>query len=245
MAIYENTVDISKLKHNPDVIKKKFKTVGDTIICKDDIYVMFPEKFIPKRLAIMGPTIKLVSLYAILDKNYNYATVIAPVYITLTPSNVNDVIVNGVMYKLLEFSKDSVYCGNRNLVQNDSFMYDLFTELYRLGNIPWYINYKMLSNIFLESKKYANSNIGNDPLAFEILSAIIARDVKDKKVQYRHIINSIDANKPISYVGIDDRLYAYDNTVAKIMGSYMEDGLTTAILDPEKETTLLSSLLRA
>ena len=124
-------------------------------------------------------------------------------------------------------------------------MYDIFDEFFVQGNVPWYLNYDDLSNIFIESKKYANSNIGSDPLAFEILSSIVTRSSEDKKVYYRHLITSGNNKIKPDYVGLNNPYYSFDNTGAKLIGSRFGAGLNVALVEPEKKTSATSQILRA
>jgi len=241
----DGVLDTSKLKHNPTAIGKLFKNTGDSTFCTDDLYVVFPERYINKKLAVMGSTVKLLSVYAVIDKSYNYAVVIAPIYTYIQPTNVTSIVVNGVVNKVLEFDKGSIFCADNNLLRDDSFMYDLFIEFFDQGKVPWYITYEKLAELLSESSKYAGSNIGNDPLAFEIMSAIVARDSKNKLNFYRHKIKSLDDKTPVEYVGLNNVVYAYDNTLSKIMGGYMETGITTAVVNKEERSNVVSKILRA
>jgi len=243
--MFDGVLDPAKLKHNPEAISKLFKITGDTTFCTDDLYVVFPERYVNKKLAVMGATVKLLSIYAVIDKDYNYAVVIAPIYTFIQPTNVTAVVVKGVVNKVLEFDKGSIFCADNNLVRDDSFMYDLFIEFFDQGKVPWYISYEKLAELLAESSKYAGSGIGNDPLAFEIMSAIIARDSKDKLNFYRHKIKSLDDKAPVEYVGLNNVVYAYDNTLSKVMGGYMETGITTAVVNKEDRSNTVSKILRA
>jgi len=243
--MFNGALNPTKLKHNPEIIKKLFKNKGDSIVATDDFYIIFPERYINKNLAVMGGTVKLLSVYAVVDKNMNYGVVMAPVFMEITPMNVTSVIVNGIVNKVLEINKGDPFVLNRNLLKVEGFMYDLFDEFFLQGKVPWYVTYTKLSELFLESYKYAGSRIGNDPLTMELITSITARSSTDKLVSYREIVKNPKTKLTPEYVGLNNVYYSYDNTLSKIMGGYMSVGITTAIVNKEEETTKVSALLRA
>lgn len=240
-------INLSSLKRNPDVFKKYFKYVGDTIICNEDLKVIFPERYINKELVFMGSTTRIISIFAILDKYDNYCAVIAPIYQELAPFNITDAVVGDVMYKVLHFNKNDVFTISKTLVKTDGFIYDLFDEFIIKGNIPAFLSYDDISELLLESKKYAGNNVGNNMLIMEILTSIIARDKNDKTIFFRQVLEkeSDKIKSPIDYIGLNNIYYSFDNTGARLVGGYFGSGVINAILNKEKETTVVSDLLRA
>jgi len=239
------TVVSSSYKHKPDLIVKLLKQTGNTIIATDDLRIVFPDRYIDKSLAVLGSTVNVIAMVAILDNSDNYGVMLTPITMTVTPNAIEDIMIDGKLYKTLLFNKGDVIVPNTVMVKNADFMYNLFDEFFVKGNVPWYISYDMLSDIFIESKKYANSSIGNDIVAFEILAATIARSVKDKHKQYRQTIKSTKDKAPVYYVGLNNVYYSYVNTGAKLIGNYYGSAVTGAVVDKEKESTELVDMLRS
>jgi len=243
--MFNGVLSTSTLKHKPNVVKELFSNKGDSVVANDKLYILFPERYIKKSLATMGATAELLSMFAVVDEAFNYGVIVAPIMMTISPDNVTDVMVDGVINKVLVINKGSVFITNRKLLRIDTFMYNLFDEFFLQGNVPWYITYDKLSDIFIEAKKYADSNVGNDVLAIEIVSSIISRNAKNKTMSYRHTITKGINKTPPVYVGLNNVYYSYDNTLSKVMGGYFQQGVTTAIVNRETETNKVSSLLRA
>lgn len=238
---------IKDLKRKPDVILSYFKQVGNSLIVKEDITILFPSRFINKHLAYMGDTVNVLAIFAIVDDNGNYAIMNIPSMIELTPSMSNEVDINGAGYISLEFYKGDVFTTNTNLLQQDSFIYDLFDDFFIQGNIPWYLDYEDLSNILVLSQKYAGSRIGNNPLGLEILTSIAARVRTDKTVFYRTLAKDNGAmkkQKP-SYVALQNIYYTFNSTLAKTSGSYFKDGITSALVNKEDKKTKLEEIITA
>jgi len=245
--MFTGPLSTSSLKHKPDIIKKLFSNVGDSIVAKGDLTIVFPDRYVSKGLAVMGSTINLLAVFAIIDTKGNYGVVSAPVIMGVSPDNVRDVLIDGDLHKAVEVRDGSVVVANRNLLKQEGFMYDLFDEFFLQGRVPWYLTYDMLSDMFSEARKYAGSKIGNDPLAMEIVTAIVSRDPDNKTVSYREYLsrNKGKAKAFPEYVGISNVYYSYNNTLAKVMGGYMQQGITTAIVHKEDKTSKVSGLLRA
>ena len=235
---------LSSLKRNPNTIKNYFKIVGDTTVVTENVKVLFPARYLDKKLCIISNSVKVLSIYMVVDSRNNYAIISAPIMQDLLPNNINNVSFDGVPYVELVFSKNDVYIPNNNLVMSDTFMYDIFDEFYIKGNVPSFLDYNDVRGILLETMKYANSSVGKNPLIFELLTSIISRDPKNKKTYFRSIVTTNNKVKP-TYIGLNNVYYSYDNTGAKLIGGYFGEGLTTAIVDPETKTSDVSNVLRS
>lgn len=240
-------INIDNLKRDPDKIKKCFKKVGKSLVVTKDIKVIYPERYESKNLAIVDNVVRLVSIFAILDDSNNYAVNNLPIFINLTPSNIDHVTINDELYTVLEFEEGSTYTESTELVINNKFLYDLFNLFYTNGKIPWFMSYNDLINIFSKTEKYANSDLGNNPIITEILASIVAKAPNDKTLLYREILENnkklLESIKP-TYVGLMNPYYTFDNTVSKISGSYYTKGLMGALINKEKETTKIEEILR-
>lgn len=237
--------NIKNLKRKPDIIKSCFKIVGNSIILNKDLSVIFPTRFINKRLAYMGDTVNVLGIFAIVDNDNNYALMNIPAMIELTPSMSNEINIEDDPYMLLEFNQHDVFTANTRLLQEDGFIYDLFDDFFIQGNIPWYLGYEDLSNILILSQKYAGSRIGSNPLGLEILTSIAARVSSDKTIFYRTLSKDMEKmkkDKP-SYVALQNIYYTFSSTLAKTSGSYYKDGIVSAIVNKEKKKNKLEVIL--
>lgn len=238
------SIDIKKLKYNPKLIKSYFKQNNNIVTVNEDVRVIFPSIFINKELASLGSTVRLVSIYCILDNKNNYAVVVAPIYSELSPDKIEDIAIEGDNFTMLHFPKGSVYMTNTKLIVSDNFLYDLFEMMFINGNIPWYMSYTLTSDLFSETSKYSGSGIGNDITLFEVVTAIVSRNSRDLTEFWRHTLNKGVKGSSLSYIGLSNIFYAFDNTGAKIIGSFFESGLTNAINEKETKPTDSVKVLR-
>ena len=234
----------SQFKHKANVFNNSFTTKGQSIFVNEDLRVIIPNRYVTKGLAILGSTVKTVSIFAVVNNKNEYGVILAPIFIELCASLTQDIMVDDEECIMLEFEKGSLFTSNNMLVKQATFMYNVFNEFYIKGNIPWYMDRDMISSIMLESKKYADSNVGQDALMFEIITAIICRDANDRKVYYRQVMKSRDDKREMVVVGLSNYIDAYDNTSSKLIGGYFNAGVMNSLINKEKETTKFAKALR-
>lgn len=240
-------IAIETLKRDKEAIKSRFKVTDDAIFVEDDLRVVFPSRYVNRQLAIMGNPVRVVSIYAVIDNDRNYAVVNNPIFINLFPNNITEVDIDGVMYMVLTFDKGNIYTDNRILVKDDKFLYDILDEFIIQGKVPWFMGYEDISNILIESKLYTGRDIGTNPIGMELLSSIITKSTNDKSYYYRQSIKDItDGKLPTpSYAGLMNMYHTMDNNVARLAGSYYSVGVRTAILGDSASVSTIESILRA
>ncbi len=234
-------IDTSKLKHNPEAIKSCFRISKNMTFVTKNIRIVFLEVYLRKELASIDDYVTLVGIYGILDDEGNYATCIAPIQQKIITNKIDDATcTDGKLYKVLYINKDSVMIDNNDLVINDNQLFYICDVFYLRGNIPFYINYKSVSKLLMESQKYNDSRVGRDRIVFEIISSVIARG-KDKSVYYR---NSEEFLTVIpNWININNLYYSLHSTSSKLVGGYYGAAVGVAVMKPEKTVSTLESLL--
>ena len=112
-------IDIAKLKHKPEILKKHFTVKGDVTYCNTNLRVVFPERYLSIGLASLGDIVNVVNIFAVIDENDNYAVVIAPIINKLQPFNITEAMCNNELNIVLEFEKDTVFMGSNTLIKDD------------------------------------------------------------------------------------------------------------------------------
>lgn len=236
-----NSFDIRGFKRRPEAFKSTFKIKDNSTLTTHRISVLFPERYLGRELASIGVNfVKVLGIYAIVNDNKEYTVINTPIFHELLPESTEIVDIDGKNYVMCGFDKNSVYLSSNDLIVMDSFVYELFAEFFLQGNVPWYLDYTDLVNIFRQSKQFTNTSLGDDLVTWETITSLVTRYSSDKTKYHRQTVD-----KPYSYVGLNDIRYGYDNTGARIIGGYMKEGIVTAIIDKEKETSDTSRILRA
>ena len=241
-----DVLDISKLKRNPEAIKKKIKKVENTMIAKENMLIVFPEKFVDKELTLLDNTSEVFGVVAILDEKNNYSILTIPSRFIVEPAEIENIEINEEPYIALHIEAGQALISNTKMVKNQDITFPIFDLFMLQGKVPWYINYEDLLDVFIKLDKYAGSKVGGLVLALEALTALNARDPKNPETEFRMIINNVEdmKKKPVEWVGLKNIYYSFKSTLSKIAGAYFKQGVLAAVVKPEKETTDLEYVLR-
>jgi hypothetical protein len=237
-------LEFSKLKRNGKLIVSKLKEKGDEIYATEKLSVVFPTRYINRHLCLIGNKVSLISVFLIADDKGNYGIMNIPAMIDLTPNEIMDIKVDGADYKELIFEKDSLFTDNNNLMKRADFMYDMFDEFLINGKVPFFLNYDDLSNLFRYTAKYANTGLGNNPLAMEITTSIIARSKKDVNVKYREYLSNPKGKvEQPNFIGLMDIYNTFDSNINKMAGSYAKAGISSAVTNKQQTTSSIEEVL--
>ena len=217
-----------------------------SVITQKGCVIHIPERFLEKKLAVLGEDVQTVGIYAICveDKYYGVSTVNA--HLRIKPSKITTVTIDDVSYLEFTFNPgQTVFVGNQ-IVRQDTLVYRIFDELFAKGRVPWYLDYNDLCKLFETSDQYAGVNLGRAHAVLEMIAAAIARDPKDRTVYYRQTVKSLeDVNtRPPDVIPLRSVVDGASNTTAKLMGSYWSDGMTAALVNPSDKMERIEELLR-
>lgn len=239
-------INSSTLKRDNKAIKTLFTKKGRSTICNRECYVLLPNNLVKKGLAEITNPVKSVCILAIVEGN-KYGTIAIPIKQNFAPHKIEKVLVDNEPYYKLNFTKGDFFFVENTAICDQAFYFELFDLLYLLGKVPFYLNYSDMANLFLEAKKYGNSKIGDNRIAWDIIAGMLARDPNNPKVFYKDFLHKDPNNIKIDPVfkGFKDVYYSYDNTSSKLIGGYLEDGMIGAVIDQETKTSKISEVLRA
>jgi len=238
-------LDISKLQRDDDFIKKLLKYKDTFISIEADAYVLFPERFEKKELAILSNTCQVTGILAIVVGN-KYGITKIPNLVEMLPDEIDRVEVEDDVYYKFTFNKGDVLINNTNIVKKSDKAYDFFELLMIQGKIPWYINYIDMVEIFLNLEKYTGLKAIKNSTVVEALTAIITKVKGNNELDYRQAINKdSDLNKVIpDYVGLSNIYYSFKSTPNKLLGNFFTKAVNSSILYPEEDMSDLEKSLR-
>lgn len=208
--------------------------------------IYIPERFIEKQLAEISNEIYIVGIFAIVvdDKYYGVSTTNA--MMRITPTSVRTVKFDDSSYLEFYFEPGSTVIATNELVMQPTLVYRIFDEIIARGKAPWYLDYNDLSKLFMSSDRHAGVKFSSSHAILEMFAAAIARSSDDKTKYYRHEIKTQDdvSAKPPVVIALRDITHGATNTTAKLLGSYWNDGLTSALANPSEKVEAIEELLR-
>ena len=239
-------MDITKLTRDSKYVLSALKELPNgSVVCTMDCKIQVPSRFTERSLVELGADIHCIGVYAmIVDDKYAVSTINAQLLIT--PSKILKININDVEYYEFYFESGSQVFATTNLVKKDSLVYHIFDELISKANVPWYIGYDDLGKIFDSAKYHAGTNIADNQELTELIVSIISRDPIDKTIYYRNSIKNEQFVKDINpeYVSLSNVLFSATSTLTRLTGSYMSEGIVSALVNESQREERLEALLR-
>lgn len=238
-------MDYKRLKRDAKSVKQAIKQQGDTLVAVKELHIVIPYRFVPAKLAFVGSHISTIGYFAVVSGD-DYAVMSVCAMIDLTPSSTSIVKIEDEDYFVFSFDKGSVVCPNINLVIDDKNSYNTYNEFIAKGKVPWYLNYEDMGKILSTAHNYAGIELSGTNAPLELIITSIARNEKDLYSYYRNTVSSIDEqnkNPPV-WVPFKSVSYGATNTAGKIMGSYFDEGLTSALTAPNSDSEGVEVYLR-
>lgn len=240
-------MDITNFKRNPEIIKSKISSAdGKSMVAKDDLFILVPQRFAAKGLLKLGTEVEFVCMYCIFDKAGNYAVSNVPGFLATIPDRTYIETIDEVGFYKFQYNKGSVIFGSMIIAKDDTLVFKIFDEYLQRGNIPWYYNYDDALGILERVQKYTGLGVGQRSEVSHFMLSLLSRDPSDRKKYYRHGIKSYStvATMYPKYVPMKSVNDVANNTLSKLTGSYFNDGVIGALISPSDKADKIEELLR-
>ena len=217
----------------------------NAMLVKQDLKVIIPVRYEETKLATIESTVYTLAIFAIQVGN-EYAVNNVPARIKLFPSDISKVKYEHHEYYILRFDKGSIFTDNINLIKTNTLGYNVYNYFINLGKIPWFMSAVDALSLFDNMLEYTGVNYGASASVQEMLCSMIMRSKDNLQDYWRQSIQTVDDvfnNRP-DYVELRNVAYGARSTTAKLMGSYFDEGLNSAFINPSETTERVEELLR-
>lgn len=240
-------MDVKKLVRDGARVRACIKELPDgRLIALKELKIFIPTRFTERGLASVGIETTIVGIYAIVldDAYYGVSTVNAKMRIE--PTSTMKVMLDGDEYFQFTFEPGSTIVASVHLVKSNTLIYSIYDEIIAKGRAPWYLGYIELGKLFDTAKYHAGANIGGNHEVTELLVSMIARDPKNRHRYYRTAVKSFDdmQKSPPAMVPLKSVTYSATNTLNKLAGAYMHEGIVSALVTPTERVERIENLLR-
>lgn len=237
-------ITVSHLKRDPDFIKNHLQVGKDQVYAKKDLEIHIPKRYAQKALAVLGEQNYCVGIFPIvIDDKYAVMNLMSLIH--LGASTIREVLIEEVEYYIFSFQKGYEVFAERDVVRDDNMTFNVFDEFISQGNIPWFIDYLDLANLYTTSDIYADSRMVYYQFPYEIMVSLISRSPKDRMKLYRYLLNTDkDLSIRPDYTQLKSVMYMSKSTVNKLAGSYMDEGVVSALVYPSQHVEKIEKLLR-
>jgi hypothetical protein len=233
-------MDISGLKRDAAFVRENFATVNGRVLTKRDCTFLIPFNYLSHKLATMGNQIYTAGVFAIVIGD-RFASAVSCARVEISPNETKQIKILGEEYLEFRFPKGSVVLPSTNIIVDSDNIYEMNKYFYTFGRVPWFLSYNELGEIMRMQKEYGGLNFSPDNIPFEIVVSKICRDPNNKFVYWRH--SPMKGNPVV--VPFKSVLFNATNTTAKILGAYLSDGFTSALVNPSDSVEQVETLLRA
>jgi len=239
-------MNIAELTRNPKIAKTYLMTTPDGVLMtKAKMSIMIPKRYVEVGMAISGSDNETMGICAwIIGKEY-FVTLTNAV-LKITPSSVTETVVDGDTYVLYNFDKNSIVMPSARVLKASGVVFLIFNEIIAKAKVPWFMNYLDRCNIFESAKEYAGVSFTDQKEVTEMIVAANTRSQDKFDMYYRHAIkneNDLTSNKhrPTPLRAIE---FSISTPLNKIMGSYINRGITSALNHPSERVEKLEEYLR-
>jgi hypothetical protein len=240
-------MDPKKLIRDPVKVHSYLKELPDgRLVTTKGVKIYIPSRFAERGLASVGIETYIVGIYAIVVDDLYYGVSMVNAMMRIEPSATMTIVIDDEEFFEFVFDPGSTVVSSLELVKQDTLTYMIYDEIIAKGHVPWYLEYTDLGNLFNTANKHAGANIGSNHEVTELIVSIIARDSSNRHLYYRNTVKSNEdiKKKPPAFIALRSVTYAASNTLNKIAGSYMHEGLVSALVTPTERVEKIESLLR-
>lgn len=239
-------MDWKTLTRDPSKVRAACRVQGEQVLALKRVCIYLPERFVEKQLVRIGTETYIVGIYAMTVDDKYYAVSRINARMQVKPSVINTVKFGEDSYLEFVFEPGSVIIVSTKLLVQDVLTYEIYDEFMAKGNVPWYIQYDDLARLFETADYHAGVSMGKSHAILGMVAAAITRTAQDRAQYYRHALRTqADVGKIESAViPLRSVSYGTTNTTTRLVGSYWNDGLTSALVNPSTKTENIEELLR-
>lgn len=236
-------------KRSGEQIRSLLKVMPDgRMVATKPLSIMFPETYLEKSLCKYGKNVECLGVFAILDPETKiYGVFNIPAMVTLTTTDVKNVILNETNYKVFEYDKMQTAFTTNQVISNSKMSYWIYDYFIALARIPWFMDYLDVLRLYRQDKYYLDALLSKSVQVIDMMYSTIARSPKDERQMYRYIIKQpqeLDTIKP-QWAPLKSVSLGAVDTMSKIMGAYYDEGVNSALAEPSKKLTDMEKILRA
>lgn len=238
-------MNIGSLVRDGALVRNSLKTVDNGIVTKTGCKVYIPKHYASGKLGSMVENIQCIGFFAIVVDGKHYAVNKTCATVTLSPDSINVVSIDEDPYLELTFNAGSIVVLGGELVLNGSLLFQIYDELVAKGRTPWYMNYRDLGAIFDSAKIHSGVNLKAARSVLEMLAASRARVPDDRAKYYRNTLKlqkDVDTKIP-DMIPLRSVGYGATSTLSRVMGSYLNEGLSSTLVNPSERLESVEELL--
>lgn len=205
----------------------------------DKLIIRIPEHYTMLGYLVIAEVVHVLGIFPMNVDGVDCGLQI-PGVIDVDPSDIRTETINDKKYTILELHKgDRIMCTS-SVIKDGKLYYAMWKEFIGGGKMPEYLDYDATACLFDDCKKITGKGIDVNHAVIEIVYAHIYRDRDDLTKLYR----LTPMTKPPVNIKLNQPAYATNSTHARIIGSYAEQGMNTALIHQNAENVEIEDIFR-
>lgn len=229
------------MKKTRPPIESWFTITKQRWICNTEVEVLIPSRYMALDLYRESEDVHSLGVFElrVLQEGFSYGLMF-PAILTMSPTSVDTRIESNISYKVAKFNNGDIFLKSLDVIKQGFIAAKMFTEISVNGHYPAFLTYNAAAGVYDNVDKICGINLGVPRAVLEMIVAKCARDPDNINQEYRFS----NFKKPPVYIGIKNVAIGTDTTTAKVVGSYMSEGINSVIVRPTRQSQELENLLR-
>jgi len=236
-------MDVSQLTRNRQQIAAALTDPSSgKCLAKRPLKVHILKRFTENQLAFIGQHVLTLAVFGIIIDDTYYNPFSLPTMVEMHPDSIVSVKIDDVEYLELSFDKGSAVIANSRVVQKNTLPYYEHNDFISKGKGAWFLNADDMARLFTYCRKYAGRPRGANRAVMEMITSFILRRPGDLTQFFR--TDPSAGPDDFTLVRFESVSYGASNTLAKVAGSYSEEGEISALVNPSDRLERIEEYVR-
>lgn len=216
------------------------------VLTKKACKIQIPVRFTEIGLGEVGINTFSYGFFPIIFDTNEYTVLSACAMVELNPYKLTTVTIDETDYYEFYFDPGQVVIKATDLVKKETLMYNVFDEFIFKGKLPWYAEYEDVGTLFDTALYHAGSKVAQNLEVVEFVASMISRSKDDRTKYIRTVANTYSDVRleKVDFVPLKNVFYSVNSTLNKIAGSYFNDGVTSALVQPSENVEKIEAIIR-
>lgn len=226
----------------PSGLSKYFKKNKDRSVSflGDKMEIYISKRFEKYGCLSVLENVQTLALFKIVINDTEEIGYYLPAIITMVPSEHTTHNEGNQSYVKLTFNEGDLFMKDSRVVMNQFIGYVIFYELVVVGKKPDFLTYDDMALLFKKVEDITGINFRTNQVVYETIFSHLFRDNENIMLPFR-LTNM--KSEPVM-VPLRSVAHAATSTSGKIIGSFFDDAINSAIVNQSENNSVIEDLLR-
>ena len=215
---------------------------GQGLICNTrSIKAYIPRRYEIQDLLFIKESIQTLGIFQVfVEEEKEPYNLVLPGIITMYPGGTEEKTIDEVAYLIANFSKGDIFMDSMTIIKQTYVLSKMFIEFFRNGHVPSWMNYDQMATLFDTAQVTCGATLPVPHAILEMIIAHCSRYPTELNLKYRFSKQDV----PPKFLGLRNVTDIRDSTTSKLVGSYVMDGINSAIVNQSEQRSEVEDLLR-